>query len=200
METHPQYLHWLGGVYVHPDFREQGIGDLFSPETQSLPYPEVQKLVLKGYEKGEEPITCRPADLIEPGMEIQFAKRDAQTAREDLVQMIEALKQRLPGPPRGGLYFSCLGRGRNQFGEIRRLVFGRFGFGHRGCSSRCLGRCGHDRPARLATASAERPRAPRSRSQGRESPATASGRGRLDRPIAEHVAPGRPRETPGDLH
>jgi GNAT superfamily N-acetyltransferase len=26
METHPQYLHWLGGVYVHPDFREQGIG------------------------------------------------------------------------------------------------------------------------------------------------------------------------------
>jgi small ligand-binding sensory domain FIST len=31
--------------------------------------------------------------------------------------MIEALKQRLPGPPRGGLYFSCLGRGRNQFGD-----------------------------------------------------------------------------------
>jgi GNAT superfamily N-acetyltransferase len=26
METHPQYLNWLGGVYVHPDFREQGIG------------------------------------------------------------------------------------------------------------------------------------------------------------------------------
>jgi N-acetylglutamate synthase-like GNAT family acetyltransferase len=26
METHPQYRHWLGGVYVHPDFRGQGIG------------------------------------------------------------------------------------------------------------------------------------------------------------------------------
>ena len=26
METHPQYTHWLGGVYVHPDFRMQGIG------------------------------------------------------------------------------------------------------------------------------------------------------------------------------
>ncbi|MFN2214149.1 MAG: GNAT family N-acetyltransferase [Anaerolineales bacterium] len=26
METHPQYTHWLGGVYVHPDFRKQGIG------------------------------------------------------------------------------------------------------------------------------------------------------------------------------
>ena len=26
MDTHPQYLHWLGGVFVHPDFRDQGIG------------------------------------------------------------------------------------------------------------------------------------------------------------------------------
>jgi len=26
METHPQYLHWLGGVYVHPEYRQQGIG------------------------------------------------------------------------------------------------------------------------------------------------------------------------------
>ena len=26
VETHPQYLHWLGGVYVKPEFRGQGIG------------------------------------------------------------------------------------------------------------------------------------------------------------------------------
>ena len=26
METHPQYPYWLGGVYVHPDYRQQGIG------------------------------------------------------------------------------------------------------------------------------------------------------------------------------
>jgi len=26
METHPQYLHWLGGVYTLPEFRGQGIG------------------------------------------------------------------------------------------------------------------------------------------------------------------------------
>ena len=26
METHPQYLYWLGGVYVHPEYRQQGIG------------------------------------------------------------------------------------------------------------------------------------------------------------------------------
>lgn len=26
METHPKYLHWLGSVYVLPEFRGQGIG------------------------------------------------------------------------------------------------------------------------------------------------------------------------------
>jgi pyruvate carboxylase subunit B len=31
--------------------------------------PEVQRLVLKGYDKGETPITCRPADILKPEME-----------------------------------------------------------------------------------------------------------------------------------
>ncbi len=26
METHPQYLHWLGGVYVRPQYRNEGFG------------------------------------------------------------------------------------------------------------------------------------------------------------------------------
>lgn len=56
-------------------------------------------------------------DLVEPGMEIQFARRDAETAREDLAQMIEGLKQRLPSEPKGALYHSCLGRGRHLFGD-----------------------------------------------------------------------------------
>ena len=31
--------------------------------------PEVQKIALKGYERGEEPITCRAADVLEPELE-----------------------------------------------------------------------------------------------------------------------------------
>ncbi len=31
--------------------------------------PEVQKTVLKGYERGEKPITCRPAEILEPELE-----------------------------------------------------------------------------------------------------------------------------------
>ena len=30
--------------------------------------PEVQKKALKGYPRGEQPITCRPADILEPEM------------------------------------------------------------------------------------------------------------------------------------
>lgn len=56
-------------------------------------------------------------DLAPQGGAIQFARRDAETAREDLVNMVETLKERLPGPPKGALYHTCLGRGRHQFGE-----------------------------------------------------------------------------------
>ena len=36
METHPQYLHWLGGVFVHPHFREQGLGSQLVEYTTTL--------------------------------------------------------------------------------------------------------------------------------------------------------------------
>jgi len=34
--------------------------------------PNIQKIVLKGYERGETPITCRPADIIEPELEAAY--------------------------------------------------------------------------------------------------------------------------------
>lgn len=64
-------------------------------------------------------------DLVEPGRELMFCKRDAATAREDLDRMLLALKGRLTAPPRGGIYCSCLGRGVNLFGpdsaELRQI-------------------------------------------------------------------------------
>jgi len=56
-------------------------------------------------------------DLAPVGSQLQFARRDRETARDDLVRMIETLKTRLPSEPKGALYHSCLGRGRYQFGE-----------------------------------------------------------------------------------
>jgi small ligand-binding sensory domain FIST len=56
-------------------------------------------------------------DLVEEGRELMFCRRDAGTAREDLSRMLAHLKARLSGPPRGGVYVSCLGRGANLFGD-----------------------------------------------------------------------------------
>ena len=56
-------------------------------------------------------------DMLYPGQQIQFCRRDAVTARQDMIAMLERLKTRIPDTPRGGLYFSCLGRGPSLFGE-----------------------------------------------------------------------------------
>ncbi len=44
--------------------------------------PEVQKKALKGYDRGEEPITCRPAEVLEP--ELEKAKKDTEGLAVDL--------------------------------------------------------------------------------------------------------------------
>jgi small ligand-binding sensory domain FIST len=57
-------------------------------------------------------------DMIYPGQKIQFCRRDGKTAWEDMQRMLDELKTRIRGvTPRGGLYFSCLGRGEALFGE-----------------------------------------------------------------------------------
>jgi len=43
---------------------------------------EIKKVVLKGYKKGKEPITCRPADLIGP--EVEKAKQETKGLAKDL--------------------------------------------------------------------------------------------------------------------
>jgi small ligand-binding sensory domain FIST len=56
-------------------------------------------------------------DMVKPGGQLLFCRRDRQTAREDMARMLKSIKQGLYGQPRGGLYFSCLGRGPGLFGE-----------------------------------------------------------------------------------
>jgi len=44
--------------------------------------PEVQKKALKGYDRGEEPIACRPAEVLEP--ELEKAKKETEGLAVDL--------------------------------------------------------------------------------------------------------------------
>ncbi len=55
-------------------------------------------------------------EMLTPGLPIQFCRRDAASAEEDMTRMLRDLKRRLPHTPRGAVYYSCLGRGRNLFG------------------------------------------------------------------------------------
>ncbi len=54
---------------------------------------------------------------VAPGDRILFCRRDPDSARADLGRMLHQLKGRLPGPPRAGIYVSCIARGAALFGE-----------------------------------------------------------------------------------
>ena len=57
------------------------------------------------------------SDNLQNGEEIVFCRRDGNTALEDMERMLLELKSRLKGSIKGGVYVSCLGRGREQFGD-----------------------------------------------------------------------------------
>jgi small ligand-binding sensory domain FIST len=46
-----------------------------------------------------------------------FCRRDGDSAREDMQRMLDDLGRRAGGVPRAGVYYTCLGRGRYQFGD-----------------------------------------------------------------------------------
>ncbi|MES2406151.1 MAG: FIST N-terminal domain-containing protein [Pseudomonadota bacterium] len=48
--------------------------------------------------------------------DVVFCRRDASAAREDMLRMLGEIKLALSAPPRGAVYYSCLGRGEGLFG------------------------------------------------------------------------------------
>lgn len=56
-------------------------------------------------------------DHVDSNQEIIFCRRDGSTATDDMQRMLLQLKSRIKTKPRGGIYVSCLGRGREQFGS-----------------------------------------------------------------------------------
>ena len=57
-------------------------------------------------------------DRIQVGQTVQFQVRDANTSREDLQHLLQENAPALTkSPPAGALLFSCLGRGRDLYGE-----------------------------------------------------------------------------------
>ena len=57
---------------------------------------------------------------VEAGDDLLFCRRDQQTAEDDLLRMLAAIQAQLNAPIRGGVYYSCLGRGQHMFGAPNR--------------------------------------------------------------------------------
>ena len=55
-------------------------------------------------------------EIVQAGASVMFCRRDANTAQEDMTRMLDSIKQGLYAPPRGAVYYSCLGRGASLFG------------------------------------------------------------------------------------
>ncbi len=69
-------------------------------------------------------------DLVEPGRQIMFCRRDTASAVEDMERMLASMKEGLYTQPRGGVYYSCLGRGASLFGpgsEELKMIESAFG-------------------------------------------------------------------------
>lgn len=69
---------------------------------------------LVGIDPGNKLIAI--GEVVEPGSSLMFCRRDRATAREDMTRMLESIRQGLYTRPRGGVYYSCLGRGAGLFG------------------------------------------------------------------------------------
>ena len=54
---------------------------------------------------------------ITAGDQILFCRRDPESARRDMTRMVRQLADRLNGPPKAGVYVSCVARGANLFGN-----------------------------------------------------------------------------------
>ena len=56
-------------------------------------------------------------ESVRVGRSVIFCKRDRPSASDDLDRMLSSIQSGLYRQPRGGVYFSCLGRGASLFGE-----------------------------------------------------------------------------------
>jgi small ligand-binding sensory domain FIST len=69
---------------------------------------------LVGIDPGQKLLAI--GDYLEEDAPIMFCRRDGDSARADMQRMLNDLGNRARGRIRGGVYYTCLGRGRHQFG------------------------------------------------------------------------------------
>ena len=110
------------------DVFHEDIGEVLSKDLSKVPGYIFAGLPVPGSDTGDyvvrnlvgidpEQKLLAIGDYVEEEDAIMFCRRDGESAREDMQRMLRDLADRAPGEIRGGVYYTCLGRGRYQFGE-----------------------------------------------------------------------------------
>jgi len=110
------------------DVMRQDLGERFGEELNRLGGQIFVGLPIKGSDTGDylvrnllgiDPQSKLIAigELVQPGHQVMFCRRDPDAAVEDMNRMLESIKKGLFGKPRGGIYYSCIARGPNLFGS-----------------------------------------------------------------------------------
>ena len=107
---------------------KQDVGDVIARDLQRVAGYIFAALPIRGSDTGDYMVRnligidpenglIAIGDLLETGDELMFCRRDGNSARDDMMRMLEDIRARIDGEPRGAVYYSCLGRGRYQFGD-----------------------------------------------------------------------------------
>lgn len=108
-------------------FREE-IGDLLARDPARIAGYIMAGFPIKGSDTGDYLVRnilgvdtrhqlLAIGESLNAGDMLQFCRRDNHSAHEDLLRMLRDIRARCPQPPKGGVYYSCLGRGNNMFGR-----------------------------------------------------------------------------------
>jgi small ligand-binding sensory domain FIST len=124
---------WLTQLDGRPalDVFYQDIGELLAGDPERLGATVFAGLPVKGSDTGDYLVrnlvgideagrALAIAAGVEEGDQVMFCRRDAAAAEQDMRRMLSELGRALEGPPRGGIYYTCLARGPNLLGADSR--------------------------------------------------------------------------------
>lgn len=120
-------LHSLDGRPAFEVFRED-IGELLSRDLTRINGYVHAAIPIKGSDTGDYVVRnllgiypdqgwVSIGEHVATGDQVMFVRRDGTSAMADLKRMVADIKRRIDRPPRAALYFSCVARGPNLFGQ-----------------------------------------------------------------------------------
>jgi len=121
-------------ILIEPDRRpaidvlREDVGEVIARDLQRMAGYIFAALPIAGSDTGdylvrnivgvdEEQKIVGIGDMLDEGSEFMFCRRDGASAIQDMERMLDDVVHRVGGRARGALYYSCLARGRHQFGD-----------------------------------------------------------------------------------